>query len=263
MAEDAALPGYSVRVSARARRVRLVMSAERGLEVVVPRRFDRREIPALVESRREWIGRAAERAEKRSETLRKRLEVEPPRLPDLIVLAAVAEEWRVEYRAGPEPFATAVAIGCLPGRVVVRERPGRRLLVTGDVGDRDACRQALFRWLRRKGAQTLAPRVEEIAHRHRLQYGRVTIRLQRTRWASCSRRKNLSLNAKLLFLPPILVDYVLLHELCHTAVMDHSPRFWARLEVHDSNYQMHRALLRGAGSMVPTWIDHAEGEPGL
>lgn len=61
------LPGYSVRESARARRVRLVMSAEGGLEVVVPRRFDQRKIPGLLESKRDWIERAGTRIKDRTE----------------------------------------------------------------------------------------------------------------------------------------------------------------------------------------------------
>jgi YgjP-like, metallopeptidase domain len=52
------------------------------------------------------------------------------------------------------------------------------------------------------------------------------VKSQRTRWASCSAKKNLSLNTKLLFLSPDLVRYVLIHELCHTVYMDHSKEFW-------------------------------------
>lgn len=245
-------PAYCVRVSARARHVRLVMTPDRGLEVVVPRRFDRRRIPELVQSKREWIERAAARVSAEEQMRRRRLEADPPCLPERIHLAAVGEEWLVEYRASRVPDSSRNA----RGRVAARERPGRRLVVTGDIDDADSCRQAICRWLHRKARRHFISRVAEVAFQHRLDYQRVSVRQQRTRWASCSRRKTISLNVKLLLLRPELVDYVILHELCHTVEMNHSPRFWRRLEMHDPEYRAHRALLKGAGVVVPSWVDH-------
>lgn len=253
------IPGYSVRVSSRARSVRLVMTSDGSLEVVIPPRFDGRLIPGIVERRRAWIERAAARAAARLEARRRRLEQDPPRLPARIMLAAVGEEWVVEYRQGSgrnggAPRGTGVT---------VRERPGRRLIVSGDADDFEGCRMALHRWLRRRARQVLVPRVAELSLRHRLRYGRVSVRLQRTRWASCSRSANISLNAKLLFLQRELVDYVLLHELCHTVEMNHSPRFWARLESHAPECRAHRILLKAAVNAVPTWVEHGVGDPGV
>lgn len=250
------LPGYSVRESARARRVRLVMSAEGGLEVVVPRRFDQRKIPGLLESKRDWIERAGTRIKDRTEARRRRLEADPPRLPERIVLPAVGEEWRVEYR----PQTARAASPPKAAASVVRERSGGRLVVTGDPDDFGSCRDALCRWLSRRARRVLVPRLEELALKHRLAYGRISIRHQHSRWASCSRRNTISLNARLLFLPPGVVEHVLLHELCHTVEMNHSPRFWTLLGYHDPECRVHRKLLRAAWTAVPTWLDHGPGE---
>jgi predicted metal-dependent hydrolase len=240
------LPSYTVRVSARAQRVRLVMTAERGLEVVVPHGFRQRTIPELIENKRDWIERAAARVEAR----RRRLEADPPRLPDRIVLPAVAEEWGVEYRP-----RTSAGTG-----TAVRERRDRQLVVTGDVDDFVACRDALCRWLRRRAGRALVPRLAEIAAEHGFEYRRVSVRQQRTRWGSCSRKKTVSLNARLLFLPPAAVDYVLIHELCHTEEMNHSPRFWRLLEAHDPAYRAHKKQVRAGGKSLPTWLDHEAKE---
>ena len=76
----------------------------------------------------------------------------------------------------------------------------------------------------------LGKRLSELAQEHNFQYNRVSIRNQRTRWGSCSSKDNISLNMKLLHLPEHLIDYILLHELVHTRVKNHSKTFWDELE---------------------------------
>lgn len=261
-------PPYTVRVSARARRARLVVSAERGLEVVIPRGFSRRAIPALLEEKQAWIERATARVQARAEAVRRRLEADPPRLPGRISFPSVGEEWAVEYRsAGPgAPGAPQGRAAPPSGRVkgaTARERPGLQLLVTGNLEDVLACKEALCRWMHRRARAALSARLEELAGQHRLTYGRVSVRHQRSRWGSCSRRKTISLNARLLFLPPEIVDHVLLHELCHTVEMNHSPRFWTLLGYHDPGCRIHRKALRNAGTFVPTWLEHGVEEPAV
>ena len=76
----------------------------------------------------------------------------------------------------------------------------------------------------------LAGRLKQLAEKNGFKYGKVSIRRQRTRWGSCSIKNNISLNARLVKLPAELMDYVILHELVHTRVHNHSKKFWAELE---------------------------------
>ena len=80
--------------------------------------------------------------------------------------------------------------------------------------------------------ERLTSRLRYLAGKHRFSFNKVSIRNQRTRWGSCSHKKNISLNIKLVLLPDELVDYVILHELVHTNVHDHSKRFWSELDKH-------------------------------
>src|SRR5207244_2171717 len=78
-------------------------------------------------------------------------------------------------------------------------------------------------------------------------YGGLTIRAQRTRWASCSSKGAMSFNWRLLLAPPEILDYVVEHEVCHLDVMDHSPRFWRLLAARVPAWRAHAAWLRRPG----------------
>lgn len=97
---------------------------------------------------------------------------------------------------------------------------------------------------RRAAAVILPARLRELALRHGFVYQRVTIRNQKSRWGSCSANNNISLNMKLVLLPPELMEYVLLHELLHTRIKNHGPAFWDGLERLAGNALQKRARLK-------------------
>lgn len=90
---------------------------------------------------------------------------------------------------------------------------------------------------------TLA-RLAHFNQHYGLHYNRVAIRNQRRCWGSCSSLKNLNFNYKILFLPPELQDYIIVHELCHLKEMNHGPNFWALVEETIPDYRARRAALR-------------------
>lgn len=87
-------------------------------------------------------------------------------------------------------------------------------------------------------------RVQYYARRIGVTVGRITIRHQKTRWGSCSSKGNLNFNVMLMAVPEELLDYVVVHELCHRKEMNHSPRFWAWVESVLPDYRDRRRRLK-------------------
>jgi predicted metal-dependent hydrolase len=231
---------YSVRESRRAKHVGLRITPRDGLVVVVPWGYDRSKIPAVIEQKRPWIEKHLARVEE----ARKKLQAEEKKpLPDNIVLAAISEEWSVEYRFIPAYW----------GRLEEVNEQG--LIVYGDIYNKVICRQLLHRWLRHKAKMHLPPWLRAVSEEICLPFRKVTVRDQRTKWASCSSRKNINLNQKLLFLPPELARHVLIHELCHTVHPSHSSAFWSLVSEKESEYGELNAALRSAWRYVPGWAE--------
>lgn len=93
----------------------------------------------------------------------------------------------------------------------------------------DWLRKVIEESLRRNAKSILPPRLERLSKQCGLSYTSVKINSSQGRWGSCSGRKDINLSYYLVLLPSHLIDYVLLHELCHTREMNHSERFWALL----------------------------------
>jgi predicted metal-dependent hydrolase len=139
----------------------------------------------------------------------------------------------------------SLAVRAEPGRTRVR-RAGSVLLVPAGA-DRV---QAIERWYRRAARTEVAPRLDRACALAGSTYTKLTIRGQRTRWASCSRSGAMSFNWRLLLAPEPVLDYVVWHEVCHLEVMDHSPRFWALLESRCPDCRAEARWLRRHGATL-------------
>ncbi len=93
-------------------------------------------------------------------------------------------------------------------------------------------------------------RVEYFAPLVGVDYGRITIRRQKTRWGSCSAPGNLNFNLLLMLTPPQVIDYIVVHELCHRKEMNHSPRFWAEVERVLPDYRSQQKWLKENGGAI-------------
>ncbi|MCR5640061.1 MAG: M48 family metallopeptidase [Lachnospiraceae bacterium] len=110
----------------------------------------------------------------------------------------------------------------------------------------EADKKALYQ----KAKEVIPTRVAYFAPLIGVDYGRITIRNQKTRWGSCSTLGNLNFNVALMLVPPELLDYVVVHELCHRLEMNHSPRFWAEVERILPDYKARRKALRSYSDIL-------------
>lgn len=236
---SSALSEYTVRESPRAKHLRLKLSLQKGLEVIVPKGFDRSRIPEILMKKKRWIQSTKGKIDQQAKFIIPESDIV---LPDHISLRAIGESWRLHYQDGKARWAGAYENGT------------DQLLIRGNIENKTACKTALRRWLARKAHATLVPWLQQVGLDNSLKFNRFYIKCQKTRWASCSRHKSISLNLKLLFLPRDLVRYVFLHELCHTIYMNHSKKYWNLLVSKEPGYIALDQELRNAWRLVPSWI---------
>ena len=102
--------------------------------------------------------------------------------------------------------------------------------------------------LREQARKLIAERVKHFAPIVGVTYGQIAIRTQHTRWGSCSSKGNLNFNCLLALVPPEVLDYVVVHELCHRKELNHSARFWNEVERILPDYKTRRSWLKERGS---------------
>ncbi len=230
--ETATDPEVTVRVSARAKHLRITVAPGRVPELVVPPGTRQRSIARMVERNRSWI-------------LRKTREMD-----------AVAAECRLGMDrpgfAWVEGEPIRVELGTGTGRRAIL-RDGRLHASGTDPAG------SINRWYRREARRALAVAVEVESARLGVEPGRLSVRDQRTRWGSCSAKGDLSFSWRLILAPPEVLRYVVIHELCHLRELNHSKRFWALLADAMPGWEEHAEWLREHSNEVGSYRPRLPG----
>ena len=224
---------FSIRESRRASRLSLRTKPPRTVELVVPRGLPPEIVEAFVRRHRDWIDRAGR-------TLIRDCP-ETGLRPDTIDLKAVGQTVSLRY----EPAAGARRLYSRRGDLLTLHcrHP--------DLRDHPAL---LRRWLLDEGSRVLIPWLAREASRIGLSPRRVQVRLQVTRWGSCSAKGTISLNAALLLVAPELVRYLLVHELAHLEHLSHSGRYWQTVARHEPGYESLDRELSRSWRLLPAWL---------
>lgn len=238
---------YTLTRSKRAKYVRLKITRTKGLEVVVPQTFKKAWLPPILKKRTEWIRKAARRLE-----LPAKVEDLPALIPDKILLTAIDREYSVH-----KVPAVSIAEKLIEAEKIIRAASGLLsieiddgILLPDDATEEEQA-ELLSCWLVRCGKEYLPELLEEASYEVGIPYKKVQIRLQKSRWGSCSGRGTISLNARLLLLPIEYLHYILLHELAHVRHPNHSASYWKFLTTLDAKALDRDVEMRDAWKYIP------------
>lgn len=220
---------YHIRISKRARRLRLTVSGEQ-VSVTLPKGVPRCEAEKMVQLHSAWVLKQLAR----STTPRK----PQNSLPANVILLR-GEAKRVDLIEEAER-KSRLRIEETPDRLILRVpegegKKGRRLAVPWlKALARDEITIVALRWANRMGAR----------------FSSISIRDQKTRWGSCSSRGTLSFNWRLVMVPPAVLDYVVIHELAHLKQPNHSTAFWQVVAQYFPEYKKARSWLRANANLL-------------
>jgi predicted metal-dependent hydrolase len=214
---------YTLKRSSVARHLRLEGWANTGLTVIVPRTYNTKDLPKLLESKKTWIlSKLNQFAAKQPRAVSKQLES-----GDVIPYLGRSLELVMTDNIGTPD-------------IKLQEE---HLLI--NLGSQDGqLKLVLEDWYRRQAERYLRERVGVLCLRVGVTYGRLTVRGARTRWGSCSRKGNISLNWKLMMLTEPVIDYIIIHELVHLKELNHSKKFWSIVAGYCPQWREHRKWLR-------------------
>jgi len=231
---------YELKLSAKARQVYLRVEPGRGLQVTIPKRYSKRSIPALVESQRAWITEALVDLEEKIPDMYRQWPPQKIYLDACDVMVSIGYSTAVSATTGTAKWASP-----------------ERLELCVDINNKPLVAKCIASALKPRATAVLGPWLARCAQESGLRYKRMIVRGQKTVWGSYSSSGTLSLNYKLLFIRPELVEYVLLHELAHTRYLDHSSAFWRFLDELKPNAALFDKELKEAGSLAPPWLELA------
>ncbi len=211
-------------VRTRRRTVALIVQADGSLVVRAPLRTPEKFIREFVESKSAWIRRKQAQA----------------------VAARPAERQYVDgeqfwFLGRPYPL-----------KIVARQRPALKLAAEFRLARpaRPRAKAAFVRWYKSQARSLLDGRVRLLADRHGYEFERIRISSARTRWGSCSSSGTLSFTYRLVMAPEAVIDYVIIHELVHLKIRNHSPGFWKQVAALMPDYKKHVLWLRQNGRLL-------------
>ncbi|MBA2653537.1 MAG: M48 family metallopeptidase [Gammaproteobacteria bacterium] len=224
-------PPYTIKKSLNSKRISLRISSSKGLVIVIPKRESQKRAIEFLNSKFNWVQKHLHLLQSKNNLIT---------VPETVFLCSINETWTIDY--SPEMGCRAI-IGC--------DEQQKRIRLKGPI---EATIPLLKKWLRTKATRHLLSMLEECSQKIGLPYNLAKVRYQTSRWGSCSKAKNISLNCKLLLLPFEITRYVIVHELVHTIVFDHSALFWKEVARIIPDYKALRQQLKTIEQQLPNWV---------
>ena len=229
---------YQLRRSERAKKTRIVVTAE-TIEVVAPIKVSEHHIKSFVNAQQNWIRNAIKRIQDRKHTVKS--------LAPTQYISGVT----VPYQGQQIPLLIKpTSTKHIRAQLRSNEEFVVYLPEYGMENSSDATRQALEKWMKHQIRQQAAQLITKHGTKHQLVPRQLRIKTQKTRWGSCGPKNDINLNWLLMLAPPIILEYVVVHELCHIKHKNHSKDFWQLVAEHMPDYLQHRRWLKAHGASI-------------
>lgn len=225
--------------SDKARYIRLQINDKAEVAVTIPRGVTQQDVMDFLIQQRPWIRRTLS-------TIRNRARGKMTSVPFLTTtlhLGFFATDLAIRYEWQDVCWCAA--------KMDLTERT---LTFTGNVLDVQQIHETTGRFLLKTAEQHFAAMLDELSVKTGIPYTKCSFRLQHGRWGSCTSRGHISLNAQLVLFPPDLVEYVMVHELCHLRHMNHSPSFWAEVAKYIPDWEARRHTLQEQSRKLPEYL---------
>lgn len=232
---------YQIRLSKRARYMRLTFSGDKGLVVTRPIGVCEQVLAEWIQSKLSWISQNLDKITARQQKSGKD---QPLTRPQQIDIPLLKQTLQVQYKPDTRR------------EISVDYDLRDTVILSGMTDDTEFCIHVLQKWLQKYARLPLGELLEEMAATTGLTYNNYRIKAQRTRWGSCSSKGNINLNYKLALMPEHWARYTVVHELCHTVELNHSKRFWTLVGQFIPDYKTIHAEMKDAALVLPAWVNH-------
>ncbi len=205
---------YTLKYSSRAKYLRLQINNSNELQVILPRRYKHEKVENFILQKKDWI------------------------------LKHLKEKQLSKFYFSGEEISILINYDLFVKKPQIKYL-NKKLVAYIPSGYDSFNQDEIYNiWLKHKAKIYLPERVKELSGRTGFNYKKITIRSQKTRWGSCTMGGNLSFNFKLMKFKKEIIDYVIVHELCHLKEMNHSQSFWKFVEVFCPDYKILKKELR-------------------
>jgi predicted metal-dependent hydrolase len=225
---------YAIRRSARATKVRIIVTINK-IEVVAPLKIAEKRIHQFVSAQQAWIINALNKI-----TERQPQACQPVVYGEGTTIVYQGESYTLTLKASPlkriKIQFTDEFIAFMPDTLAVNHS--------------EAIKTALVNWMKKQLLLEVTRLVKQHAAKHQLVPRTLNIKNQKSRWGSCGIHNDIQINALLIIAPPAVLEYVVVHELCHIQIRNHSPQFWALVADHLPDYKTPHHWLKQHGNRL-------------
>lgn len=233
---------YSLRRSQRASKIRITVRPDK-VEVVAPREVSERVIKQFVTDKQQWVIQALKKVAAKQDQLK--------------------HHHTTFYRPG-EAVIYQGASYAISHKAYLCKRPkvefneGFTIHIPQDLtpqNQQEAIKSALAAWLKKQAKKHVNDYVDKHAGKYGLIPRSISIKNQKSRWGSCGIHNDIHINWLLMAAPPEALEYVVVHELCHLRVKNHSADFWTLVAMHLPDYKLRRQWLKQHGAnLMASWL---------